>query len=376
MRPLRRDVQMIFQDPYGSLNPRHTVGTIVGAPYRLQHIKTEHGTKAAVQDLLELVGLNPEHYNRYPARVLRRSAAAHRHRPRAGAAAQAHRRRRAGLRLDVSIQAQVINLLEDLQDEFGPDLRRHRPRPVGRAPHVRPGRGHVPRQARRDRRPRASSTSGRCTRTRVSLLSAVPVPDVERRTTARAHPPARRRAQPGQPADRPAASTRAAGRRRTICTTRGAAARRSSRPATRSPATSRRTHRHRRDDAQMTVRLSRQTLDRVPDSVRRPADRRAAGRHRPPRDRRVPPGASGRLHRGRRSGDRQRRVGHRRGHPAFGDGACSSSRRRTASTPCSSAARAPRRRASSGQSARCSTAAPTLPQSPRASLTLPCGSSR
>ena len=66
MRPLRRDVQMIFQDPYGSLNPRHTVGTIVGAPFHLQKVKTEHGTKKAVQELLELVGLSPEHYNRYP----------------------------------------------------------------------------------------------------------------------------------------------------------------------------------------------------------------------------------------------------------------------------------------------------------------------
>ena len=59
MRPLRRDVQMIFQDPYGSLNPRHTVGAIVGAPYRLQHVKTDNCTKAAVQELLERVGLKP-----------------------------------------------------------------------------------------------------------------------------------------------------------------------------------------------------------------------------------------------------------------------------------------------------------------------------
>src|SRR6266849_3983968 len=66
MRPLRRDIQMIFQDPYSSLNPRHTVGTIVGAPYRLQHVRPEQGVKRAVQELLELVGLNPEHYNRYP----------------------------------------------------------------------------------------------------------------------------------------------------------------------------------------------------------------------------------------------------------------------------------------------------------------------
>ena len=66
MRPLRRDIQMIFQDPYSSLNPRHTVGAIIGAPLRIQNGKTEHGTKSHVQELLELVGLNPEHYNRYP----------------------------------------------------------------------------------------------------------------------------------------------------------------------------------------------------------------------------------------------------------------------------------------------------------------------
>ncbi|MFO7250685.1 MAG: ATP-binding cassette domain-containing protein, partial [Actinomycetes bacterium] len=66
LRPLRRDIQMIFQDPYSSLNPRHTVGTIVGAPFRIQGVKTEQGVKKAVQELLELVGLNPEHYNRYP----------------------------------------------------------------------------------------------------------------------------------------------------------------------------------------------------------------------------------------------------------------------------------------------------------------------
>ncbi len=66
MRPLRRDVQMIFQDPYGSLNPRHTVGTIVSAPFKLQKVTPEGGLKAEVQRLLSLVGLNPEHYNRYP----------------------------------------------------------------------------------------------------------------------------------------------------------------------------------------------------------------------------------------------------------------------------------------------------------------------
>jgi peptide/nickel transport system ATP-binding protein len=63
MRPLRREAQMVFQDPYASLNPRQTVGSIIGAPYAIH--KTEGETKRKVQDLMDRVGLNPEHYNRY-----------------------------------------------------------------------------------------------------------------------------------------------------------------------------------------------------------------------------------------------------------------------------------------------------------------------
>ena len=66
LRELRRDMQMVFQDPYASLNPRKTVGSIVGEPFQLHKTVDRTKRKATVQELMELVGLNPEHYNRYP----------------------------------------------------------------------------------------------------------------------------------------------------------------------------------------------------------------------------------------------------------------------------------------------------------------------
>jgi oligopeptide transport system ATP-binding protein len=119
MRPLRREMQMVFQDTQASLNPRKRVGQIVGQPLRLQKQASGTNLRRQVQELLDRVGLSPEHYDRFPHEFSGGQ------RQRIGIARALALRPKLIVAdepvsaLDVSIRAQIVNLLDDLQDELG-----------------------------------------------------------------------------------------------------------------------------------------------------------------------------------------------------------------------------------------------------------------
>jgi oligopeptide transport system ATP-binding protein len=183
LRPLRREIQMIFQDPFASLNPRKRVGQIIGDPLELHGVARGAELKRRVQELLERVGLQAEHYNRYPHEFSGGQ------RQRIGIA------RAIGLRpkliiadepvsaLDVSVQAQIINLLDELQREFSMAYL-FVAHDLGVVRHVSDRvavmyLGKIVEQADADsvyRQPRHPYTN--------ALLSAVPIPD-PRRNAAR-----------------------------------------------------------------------------------------------------------------------------------------------------------------------------------------------
>ena len=145
LRELRRDIQMIFQDPFSSLNPRMRVRDIIAEPLVTHRVcKSRAELDAEVSRLMDAVGLPREYAGRYPARVLRRPAPAHRHSPRPRAQAEAHNLRRARIRARRVHPGADTEPAHRFAEGIQPHVYLHRPRPAHRAAHKHARGRHVP----------------------------------------------------------------------------------------------------------------------------------------------------------------------------------------------------------------------------------------
>ena len=195
MRAARRDMQIVFQDPYSSLNPRMRVGDIVEEPLIIHGLGGRAERRARVAELFELVGLERDALDPLPARVQRRAASAHRHRARAGAEPGARHCRRSGIgarRLDSGAGRQAPARLARASEA---DVPVHRARSASRRAHLQPGGGDVSGKSRRARGHaahcspvRRTPTRGRCSarfRCSIRMHHASGFSSIRRRSTGR-----------------------------------------------------------------------------------------------------------------------------------------------------------------------------------------------
>ena len=197
LQPYRKRMQIVFQDPFASLDPRQLVGDCIGEGLRIHKVGTNAERRKKVADMMDLVGPAAIPCGPLPARVQRRPASAHRHRPCPGAGARDHRLRRAGLGAGRVHPGPGAEPAQVAAGGVRADVPVHRPQPRRGRAHQRPRGGDVPRSRSRADQPRAALPR-----------PASPVhdgPDVGHsparpHARAQAHHPHRRRAQPGQPA--------------------------------------------------------------------------------------------------------------------------------------------------------------------------------